>query len=205
VLASQFINEAFAKRAGLAEEQMGLGHAYEINPRIEDSFLVEIAQAQLVRQIFGSPPHQVDAADQTQDRRHLPKPRHDAMFNLVGIATGSRFELLGMFSEAIHNPLLMDRYLSLKAAEYIFGTAASPRRRDRLEVGRHRRDPREEGPRRSARPSGGSRARDHLEGDRPRSFRRRERLATAARGTEESSEGRDYTNPFLDALEKGRS
>src|SRR5262249_54760879 len=30
---------------------------------------------------------------------------------------------LGMFSEAIHTPLLMDRYLSLKSAKYIFGTA----------------------------------------------------------------------------------
>ena len=52
VLASQFINEAFAFRAGLREEQMGLGHAYEIDPWLEDSFLLEIAQAQLVRQIF---------------------------------------------------------------------------------------------------------------------------------------------------------
>src|SRR5207237_3284159 len=31
VLASQFINEAFARRAGLADEQMGLGHAFEID------------------------------------------------------------------------------------------------------------------------------------------------------------------------------
>jgi beta-lysine 5,6-aminomutase alpha subunit len=48
---------------------------------------------------------------------------HDAMFNLVGVATGQSIELLGMFSEAVHNPLLMDRYLSLKSARYIFNTA----------------------------------------------------------------------------------
>src|SRR5204863_433852 len=30
VLASQFVNEAFAKKAGVREEQMGLGHAFEI-------------------------------------------------------------------------------------------------------------------------------------------------------------------------------
>jgi beta-lysine 5,6-aminomutase alpha subunit len=48
---------------------------------------------------------------------------HDAMFNLVGVATHQSIELLGMFSEAIHNPLLMDRYLSLKSARYIFGAA----------------------------------------------------------------------------------
>ena len=43
VLASQFINESFALRAGLDVTQMGLGHAYEIDPWLEDSFLLEIA------------------------------------------------------------------------------------------------------------------------------------------------------------------
>jgi beta-lysine 5,6-aminomutase alpha subunit len=44
---------------------------------------------------------------------------HDAMFDLVGVMTHQSIELLGMFSEAIHNPLLMDRYLSLKATRYV--------------------------------------------------------------------------------------
>ena len=39
VLASQFLNEAFALRAGLPEEQMGLGHAFEIDPDVENGFL----------------------------------------------------------------------------------------------------------------------------------------------------------------------
>jgi len=123
VLASQFINEAFAKRAGLKDEQMGLGHAYEIDPMLEDSFLLEIAQAQLIRQIFDRhpikwmPPTKFKTGDIFQS--HV----HDAMFNLVGIATKQSIELLGMFSEAVHTPLLMDRYLSLKSARYIFTTA----------------------------------------------------------------------------------
>jgi len=52
VVASQFINEGFARRAGLPDELMGLGHAFEIDKSIEDSLLMELAQAQLVRQIF---------------------------------------------------------------------------------------------------------------------------------------------------------
>jgi beta-lysine 5,6-aminomutase alpha subunit len=48
---------------------------------------------------------------------------HDALFNLVGVATKQSIALLGMFSEAIHNPMLMDRYLSLKSARYVFSTA----------------------------------------------------------------------------------
>jgi beta-lysine 5,6-aminomutase alpha subunit len=123
VLASQFINEAFAHRAGVKDEQLGLGHAYEIDPWKEDSFLMEIAQAQLIRQIF--PKHPIKWMPPTKHKvgdiffAHV----HDAMFNLVGITTNQSIELLGMFSEAIHNPLLMDRYLSLKATKYVFNAA----------------------------------------------------------------------------------
>src|SRR3974390_1461818 len=48
---------------------------------------------------------------------------HDAMFDLVGITTKQSIELLGMISEAVHNPLLMDRYLALKATRYVYGAA----------------------------------------------------------------------------------
>jgi len=123
VLSSQFINEAFAHRAGLKDHQLGLGHAYEINPWIEDSFLMEIAQAQLVRQIF--PNHPIKWMPPTKHKTGdvFQSHVHDAMFNLVGVTTNQSIELLGMFSEAIHNPLLMDRYLSLKATRYVYTTA----------------------------------------------------------------------------------
>jgi beta-lysine 5,6-aminomutase alpha subunit len=52
VLASQLINEQFAVLSGLAPAQMGLGHAFEINPGLENGFLWELAHAQLVRQVF---------------------------------------------------------------------------------------------------------------------------------------------------------
>ena len=123
VLASQLVNEAFAHRAGLKDHQLGLGHAYEINPWIEDSFLMEIAQAQLVRQIF--PRHPIKWMPPTKHKSGdvFQAHVHDAMFNLVGVTTHQSIELLGMFSEAIHNPLLMDRYLSLKATRYVYTTA----------------------------------------------------------------------------------
>lgn len=122
VLASQFVNEAFAKRAGVREEQMGLGHAYEIDPWKEDSFLYEIAQAQLVRQVFPSHPIKWMPPTKHKTGDIFQSHVHDALFNLVGIATNQSIELLGMFSEAIHNPMLMDRYLSLKATRYMYTT-----------------------------------------------------------------------------------
>ena len=57
VLASQFLNEQFAVCAGLPEEQMGLGHAFEMNPDLPDAFLYELAQAQMAREIFPKAPH----------------------------------------------------------------------------------------------------------------------------------------------------
>src|SRR5579859_1758017 len=123
VLASQFINEAFAFRAGLRPEQIGLGHAYEIDPWIEDSFLLEIAQAQLVRQIFDRHPIKWMPPTKHKTGDIFLSHVHDAMFDLAGVVTGQSIELLGMFSEAVHTPLLMDRFLSLKSARYVFGTA----------------------------------------------------------------------------------
>ncbi|HBF13688.1 MAG TPA: D-lysine 5,6-aminomutase subunit alpha [Deltaproteobacteria bacterium] len=125
VLASHFINEQFAKNAGLREEQMGLGHAFEMDPTIEDSFVYELAMAQLVRDVF--PRHPI---------KYMPPTRHmtgdiftshvyDAMFNLVGVATKQVVQLLGMNTEAIHNPHLQDRFLGLKNANYIFNSARS--------------------------------------------------------------------------------
>jgi len=52
VLASDLINEQLALFAGLPEEQMGLGHAFEMDPELENGFLFELAQAQMIREIF---------------------------------------------------------------------------------------------------------------------------------------------------------
>ena len=71
VLASQFINEAFALRAGLRTAQMGLGHAYEIDPWLEDSFLSGNGAGAAHPTDFRLPSDQMDAADQTQNGRHL--------------------------------------------------------------------------------------------------------------------------------------
>jgi beta-lysine 5,6-aminomutase alpha subunit len=123
VLASQFINEAFAHRAGLPDTQIGLGHAFEIDPWLEDSFLLELAQAQMVRQIFADHPIKWMPPTKHKTGDVFHSHVHDALFSMVGCMTGQSIQLLGMFSEAIHNPLMMDRYLSLKATRYVFNAA----------------------------------------------------------------------------------
>jgi beta-lysine 5,6-aminomutase alpha subunit len=105
------------------DEQIGLGDAYEIDPDLEDGFLLQVAQAQLARQIFPNAP-----------LKYMPPTKHmtgnifkghliDAMFNLTSVMTGQTIHLCGMLTEAIHTPFLGDRALALENARYVMGTA----------------------------------------------------------------------------------
>src|SRR5690606_4530118 len=49
---------------------------------------------------------------------------YDAMADLVAVWTRQSIQLLGMMTEAIHNPMLADRYEALKMADYIYRAAA---------------------------------------------------------------------------------
>ncbi|PKK97566.1 MAG: D-lysine 5,6-aminomutase subunit alpha [Tenericutes bacterium HGW-Tenericutes-3] len=119
VLASQFINEQFAKKAFMDESLMGLGHAYEISPEIENSFLYELAQAEMAREIFPNAP-----------LKYMPPTKHmtgdifmgsvqNALFNITAVTSKQSIHLLGMMTEAIHTPFISDRAIALDNASYI--------------------------------------------------------------------------------------
>ena len=119
VVVSQLLNEFFAVEAGLADWQLGLGHAFEINPDVPDSFLLELAHAQLVRELFPDAP-----------LKYMPPTKHmsgnvfggfllDAFFNLAGIMTEQSILLVGMMTEGIHTPFLSDRDLALENVRYV--------------------------------------------------------------------------------------
>ncbi|GAA0117044.1 lysine 5,6-aminomutase subunit alpha [Clostridium senegalense] len=122
VLASQFINEQFALFAGLPEEQMGLGHAFEINPCVENGFLYELAQAQMAREIFPKAPLKYMPPTKFMTGDIFKGQVQDALFNMVTIMTGQKLHLLGMLTEAIHTPFMSDRAISIENAKYIFNT-----------------------------------------------------------------------------------
>jgi beta-lysine 5,6-aminomutase alpha subunit len=123
VLASQFINEQFALKAGLKEEQMGLGHAFEMDPSLEDGFLLELAQAEMAREIFPNAPLKYMPPTKFMTGNIFRGHVQNAMFNMVSIMTNQGIQLLGMLTEAIHTPHLHDRYLSIENAKYIFNNA----------------------------------------------------------------------------------
>lgn len=120
VLASQFINEQFALLAGLPEEQMGLGHAFEMNPDTEDGFLLELSQAQMAREIFPNAPLKYMPPTKYMTGNIFKGHIQDALFNTISIMTNQGLQLLGMMTEAIHTPLLQDRALAIENAKYIF-------------------------------------------------------------------------------------
>ena len=122
VLASQLINEQFAVLSGLEPKQMGLGHAFEIQPEMENGLLWELAHAQLARQVF---------PDATL--KYMPPTKHmtgnifkgqvqNTLFNVVSSVTQQNIHLLGMMTEAIHTPFIQDRFLAIQNARYVFGT-----------------------------------------------------------------------------------
>lgn len=123
VLASQFINEQFAHRSGMPDQLIGLGHAFEMDPRQEDGLLYEMADALLSRHCFPKAP-----------LKYMPPTRHmtgnifmghlmDALFNLTSVATNQHIHLIGVLTEAIHTPFLHDRYLAIENSRYVFGYA----------------------------------------------------------------------------------
>jgi beta-lysine 5,6-aminomutase alpha subunit len=123
VTVSQLMNEYFAKEAGLADWQLGLGHAFEINPDIPDSFRMELAHAMLARQLFPNAP-----------LKWMPPTKHmtgdvfrgyllDGFFNLAGAMTGQGILLVGMMTEAVVTPFLSDRDLALQNVRYVLNAA----------------------------------------------------------------------------------
>ena len=120
VTASQFINEQFAVLANIPEEQMGLGHAFEMDPNTEDGFLLELSQAQMAREIFPKARLKYMPPTKFMTGNIFKGHLQDALFNLVTVWTHQSLLLTGMLTEAIHTPLMQDRYLAIENARYIF-------------------------------------------------------------------------------------
>jgi beta-lysine 5,6-aminomutase alpha subunit len=123
VTTSQLLNEYFAKEAGLEDWQLGLGHAFEIDPAVPDSFRMELAHALLARELFPRAP-----------LKWMPPTRHmtgdvfrgyllDGFFNLAGALTGQGILLVGMMTEAVVTPWLSDRDLALQNVRSVMAAA----------------------------------------------------------------------------------
>ncbi|MFF5296307.1 lysine 5,6-aminomutase subunit alpha [Paractinoplanes globisporus] len=125
VTVSQLLNEYFAHEAGLADWQLGIGHAFEINPDLPESFRLELAHALLARELFPAAP-----------LKWMPPTKHmtgdvfrgnllDGFFNLAGTLTGQGILLVGMMTEAVVTPWLSDRDIALQNVRYVLNGAGN--------------------------------------------------------------------------------
>lgn len=119
VTASQLINEGFAKKSGMPEKLMGLGHAFEMNPNIKNGFLYELAQAQMAREIFPEAPLKYMPPTKYMTGDIFKGYAMNTLFNFIAKATNQGILLLGMLTEAIHTPFMQDRYLAIANAKYV--------------------------------------------------------------------------------------
>ena len=121
VTASQLINEQFAILSGIKHQKMGLGHAFDMNPEIENCFVYELSHALLTKTLFPDSPSKYMPPTKFASGNIFKTHLMDAMFNFVGQLTGQGVQLLGMMTEAIHTPHIADRSLAIENAQYIFG------------------------------------------------------------------------------------
>ncbi len=123
VTASQLINQAMAHNSLLPDELLGLGHAFEINPKVENAFLLELAHAALARELFPQCPLKYMPPTKYKSTDIFYSHCMDTMFNLASVTTGQGIHLAGILTEAIHTPLMQDRSNALDSINYIFNIA----------------------------------------------------------------------------------
>ena len=123
VTSSQLINEAMAKNARLTDDLLGLGHAYEIDPHIENAFLYELSHAMLTRELFPRSPIKYMPPTKYMSTDIFYSQSVDTMFNLASVVTKQGIHLTGILTEAIHTPLMQDRYQALSSVNYVFNVA----------------------------------------------------------------------------------
>ncbi|ODS31909.1 MAG: D-lysine 5,6-aminomutase alpha subunit [Candidatus Scalindua rubra] len=124
VLASQLINAQFASNAGLPHNLTGLGHAFEMDPKIKNGFLYELAQAQMAREIFPDYPLKYMPPTKFMTGSIFRGYAVNTMFNFVSKATNQSIHLLGMLTEGIHTPHIQDRFLAVENAKYVMNNMA---------------------------------------------------------------------------------
>ena len=119
MIVSQLLNEYFGREAGLETWQLGFGHGLEINPARPDSFLLELAQAQLVRELFPGAPLKYMPPTANVTGKEPAGCLLDAFFNLAGLMTDQSILCVGMMPDGVHLPFRADRELALANVRYV--------------------------------------------------------------------------------------
>ncbi len=123
VTASQFINHRLALDAGMPDEQIALGDAFEIDPPTTNGLLYEWAQAQLTRELFPDCPIKYMPPTRHMDGNLFRTHACDTLFNLITVATAQGIQTAGVPTEGVFTPHLHDRVVGLECVDYVFNYA----------------------------------------------------------------------------------
>jgi beta-lysine 5,6-aminomutase alpha subunit len=123
VVASQMINYHVARLSGVPTEQIAVGSAFEIQPELTNGFLLEVAHAQLTRELFPDCPVKFMPPTRFMDGNLLRTHACDTLFNLVTKMTGQGIQTLGVPTEGVFTPHIQDRVHGLESARYVFNFA----------------------------------------------------------------------------------
>jgi beta-lysine 5,6-aminomutase alpha subunit len=123
VTASQFINRQLALDAGVPDEQIALGDAFEIDVPVVNGLLLEWAQAQLTRELFPECPVKYMPPTRHMDGNLYRTHAADSLFNLVTIATQQGIQTIGVPTEGIFTPHIHDRVIGMENSNYVFDAA----------------------------------------------------------------------------------
>jgi beta-lysine 5,6-aminomutase alpha subunit len=124
VVCSHMVNYHLARLAGMPDEQIALGNAFEVNPDVPNGFLLEWANALLTRELFPQCKTKYMPPTRYMDGNIFRTHAADTLFNLISIATRQDIHLVGMMTEGLVNPYIQDRILSLENVRQVFNSAA---------------------------------------------------------------------------------
>ncbi len=120
ILISHLINVMLARHAGLSEHQMVLGHAMEVDPGVEDSLLLEVAQVELVRELFPHAALKLMPPTRYQTGDAFASQRYETSYQLIGTLTGQTIQSMGTLTGSDHPSYGMDRHLSFQSSNYLY-------------------------------------------------------------------------------------
>ena len=122
VYASDLINEQLALQTHLPTSLMGLGHAYEIDPAIDNSYLLQLSEALLSRQLFPEHPLKYMPPTKFIGGDMLAAQALHVGFNEVTYLTAQTILLLGIMSEGSRNPHLEERRDAIRNAQHVIAS-----------------------------------------------------------------------------------
>lgn len=111
ILVSQFIEEGFLENASLKPELFAVGHAFDIDPLMDEGFLHELSRAALMRELYPRNP----IVYMPPSKFCLDKPMSCAELNAL-------FEIAASVTEQsmVMSPVMKNKFEMLKTAAIVF-------------------------------------------------------------------------------------